>query len=65
MVLADGQLTNIYDRGDEPSPPRAGRGRERAKEGSAGRTSQGVAGQPGACLAGTVSLPCKPPTGLI
>ena len=41
-----------------PTPRRAG-----AKKGRAGRTRQGVAGQPGATLAVTVSLPCKLPTG--
>ena len=47
-----------------PHPARGG-GRDGAKKARAGRTRQGVAGQPGTSLAVTASLPCKLPTGLI
>ena len=52
--------------GDGAVPtPRGGGGRHGAKKNCAGRACQGVAGQPGARLDVTVSLPCKLPTGLI
>ena len=43
--------------------PCAARGANGAKGMGVGQARQGVAGQPGASLAVTVSLPCKPPTG--
>ena len=43
-------------------PARRGK-RTGAKGTEAGLDRQGVAGQPGASMTVTVSLPCKPPTG--